>query len=347
MENNVQLLKHIELLIGSIGVILSLFFGLFLFINRKQQPKANIFLSIYLLAFSLRIGKSLFYNYFPIDPVIRNIFLGVLLTIGPSLWFYTNYLTKPDVSHKRYKLLIHYVPALLNMSFCWAIPNDGTTTAQLFYSLLILHMVTYTVVSLIWLYTQSKSGVLNESIKKWLYYFISVTLFMLIIYFLVSNHIIPYYMGTAFLFSAIIIFFGIWALKTPFLFKVNKKKYSNSTLSYDESVRQVDKLERLMKSEKLFLNPNLTLAKTSAQLEISTKQLSQAINQVYKINFSQYIANFRVEEAKRLLHLAEYSDYKISTIAYDSGFNSISSFNSTFKKLTRITAIEYRQTLQS
>lgn len=347
METNAELFKHIELLIGSIGVMLSLFFSTFLIITRKNQPKANIFLTIYLLAFSLRIGKSLFFNYFPIDPVIRNIFLGVLLTIGPSIWFYTNYLAKPDVHFKRSKILIHYVPALLSILFCWAIPNDRSIIAQLFYTFLIFHMTVYTVTSLIWLFRQPKDLVINKSIKKWLYYFLSVTLFMLIIYFMISNNIIPYYLGTAFLFSAVIIFFGIWALKNPFLFKINKEKYSSSSLSYEESVLNIDQLDALMKDEKLFLDPDLTLTKTSAQLGISTKQLSQAINQVYKKNYSQYIANYRVEEAKRLLHSTEYANFKISAIAYDSGFNSISSFNTTFKKLTQLTAIEYRQSLLS
>ena len=345
METDAQLFKHIELLFGSIGVMLSLFFAAFLILTRKKQPKANIFLTIYLLAFSLRIGKSLFFNYFPIDPVIRNIFLGVLLTIGPSIWFYTNYLSKPDVLINRWKILVHYIPALVYISFCWAIPNDGSTAAQFFYTSLILHMVVYTVVSLIWLYKQPKDSMPNRSVEKWLYYFIGVTLFMVVIYFMISNNIIPYYLGTAFLFSAVIIFFGIWALKNPFLFKINKEKYSNSSLSYEESVRNIDQLDKLMKGEKLFLDPDLTLAKTSAQLNITTKQLSQAINQVYKKNYSQYIADFRVEEAKRLLHSAEYANYKISAIAYDSGFNSISSFNTTFKKLTQTTAIEYRQSL--
>ncbi|MDB4292457.1 helix-turn-helix domain-containing protein [Maribacter sp.] len=345
MEANAQLFRHIELLFGSIGVMLSLFFATFLIISRHKQPKANVFLTIYLLAFSLRIGKSLFFNYFPIDPVIRNIFLGVLLTIGPSIWFYTNYLSKPDAPTNRANILSHYVPALLYTLFCWAIPNDGSTTAKIFYTFLILHMAVYTVASLIWLFRQPKDAVKNESIKKWLYCFISVTLFMILVYFMISNNIIPYYLGTAFLFSVVIIFFGIWALRNPFLFKINKEKYSNSSLSYEESVRNVDQLDSLMEAEKLFLNPDLTVAKTSARLGISSKQLSQAINQVHKLNYSQYIANFRVKEAKRLLHSAEYTNYKISAIAYDSGFNSISSFNTTFKKLTKVTAIEYRQSL--
>lgn len=345
MEINAQLLRHLELLFGSIGVILSLFFSLFLLITRKQQPKANFFLFIYLLAFSLRIGKSLFFNYFPIDPEIRNIFLGVLLTIGPSTWFYTKFLSQPNTTTKPSRILIHYVVGLLYVIFFWAIPNDGSTIAQFFYTFLILHMALYSLASLIWLFRQPKETPANGGIKKWLYCFSGVTLFMVIIYFMISNNIIPYYLGTAFLFSVVIIFFGIWAIKNPFLFKINKEKYSNSSLSYEESVYQVNQLDILMTAEKLFLDPDLTLAKTSSQLEISTKELSQAINQVYKINYSQYIANFRVEEAKRLLHLAEYANYKISAIAYDSGFNSISSFNDTFKKFTLSTAVEYREKL--
>jgi len=343
METNTQLFQHIELLIGSIGVMLSLFFATFLIISHKRQPKANIFLTIYLLAFSLRIGKSLFFNYFPIDPVIRNVFLGVLLTIGPSVWFYTNYLSKTNAPFKRSKILIQYVPAMLYVLFCWAIPNDGSTVAEFFYTFLILHMACYTLFSLIWLSKRPEEASINESVKRWLYYFLSVTLFMVVIYFMISNGIIPYYLGTAFLFSGVIIFFGIWALKNPFLFKINKEKYSNSSLSYEESIQHVDQLDRLMTDEKLFLDPDLTISKTSARLNITTKQVSQAINQVYKKNYSQYIADFRVEEAKRLLHSAEYAHYKISAIAYDSGFNSISSFNTTFKKLTQRTAIEYRQ----
>ncbi|MEL6942615.1 MAG: hypothetical protein AAFO82_08095 [Bacteroidota bacterium] len=64
---NTELVRHIELLTGSIGVILGLFFADLLFATRQKQPKANLFLAIYLLAFSLRVGKSLFHNYFEIN----------------------------------------------------------------------------------------------------------------------------------------------------------------------------------------------------------------------------------------------------------------------------------------
>lgn len=81
-----ELLNQFEFLIGSIGVILSLFFGIFLLITYKRRPKANLFLAIYLLAFALRIGKSLFHYDFEIPATIRTYILSTLYVVGPALW---------------------------------------------------------------------------------------------------------------------------------------------------------------------------------------------------------------------------------------------------------------------
>lgn len=333
-----------ELLIGSIGVILSLFFASYLLITRRQQPLANIFLALYLLAFGLRIGKSLFYNYIPIDPVIRNVFLGVLLAVGPSLWFYTKYRFRPEASYSSPNVLIHYLPMLLFIGCCEIIPNDGSPLSGVFYKLLIGHIVLYAVYSLFWLYRQPKTNLSDrgQKIVRWLYYFLTVTLVIVTLYYLISIRVIPYYMGMAFLFSLVVIFFSFWALKNPFLFKVEPKKYSNSGLSPEEIAARSKRLNALMDEEKLYLDPELTLLKLADTIGITSKQLSQVINQTYKINYSQYIASFRIEEAKKRLNDSKHAHYTIAAIAYDSGFNSLSSFNAAFKKFTKQTAQEFR-----
>lgn len=345
MEQNEEIFKHIELFVGSIGVILSFFFGMFLLIYRKQQPKANIFLAIYLLAFSLRIGKSLFFNYFPIDPIIRNLFLGVLLSIGPSLWFYSYLLHDGKNILPKHKYLWHFLPMVLFMAFCWLIPNDNTTTSRVFYYFLILHMMGYTLYTLFWL-SQRKpvnTAIKQARIRKWLNFFAYTTLIVLVFIALISASVIPYYLGMAFLFSAVVICFAFWALKNPFLFKIETEKYSSSGLGQKQSKAHMDELERLMNDENLYLDPELTLTKLSQKIGLNSKQLSQVINQAQQINYSQYITNLRISEAKRRLKSEEYKHYKISAIAYDSGFNSISSFNVAFKKITNKTAVEYRQ----
>lgn len=345
MDVNPEIFKHVELLFGSIGVILGLFFSIFLLSTRKNQPLANSFLAIYLLAFSLRIGKSLFFNYFPIDPVIRNVFLGVLLAIGPSLWWYTKLRYNPNESFQTSKVLWHYVPMFLVIALCWLIPNDGTRLASVFYISHIIHIALYTSYALYWLHQQEQVNSVPDKSKivKWLQSFLVVTLVIVCVYFLISIGVIPYYLGMAFFFSLVILFFSGWALKHPYLFKVEIEKYSNSNLTLVKASNLVERLDALMQSEKLYLNPDLTLSKVSQKLNVVSKQLSQAINQVKGVNYSQYITHFRIEEAKKLLVNEANKHHKIAAIAYDSGFNSLSSFNAAFKKLTNQTAAQYRK----
>ena len=235
---SVELLKHIELLVGSIGVILGVFFSLFLFANRRNQPKANIFLSIYLIAFSLRIGKSLFHNYLEIDPTLRTFFLTMLLCIGPSLWLYTRYLTKPS-TNKRLHDYVHFAPFFILLSVCWLIPNNGSKVFGIFYDFLIVHMFAYILFSLLWLKRQMNTSATKEEQKTnvWLNSFLIINLVVIVMYYLISELIIPFYLGLSFLFSLLIVSFSFWALKNPFLFKVPTEKYKHSTIDGSEAVQ--------------------------------------------------------------------------------------------------------------
>ena len=344
MEVHADILKHIELLVGSIGVIISLLFGVFLLFHKKEQHKANFFLSIYLLAFGLRIGKTLFYNYFPIDPVIRNVFLAVLLAIGPSLWLHVFLRKHPQKQLAGKTHLWHYLPMFLFIALCWIIPNDRSTLARWIHCALIIHIMAYAGNALYGLLkdgTKSTSQIVHK-IEVWLRFFVTTTLIIAMLYFFIMLNIIPYYMGKAFLFSAVIIAFSIWWLQHPFLFRVETEKYGQSTLEQNEIVQLSTTLKQLMASENLYLDPDLTLGKLSRKMGISSKRLSQVINQSENINYSKFITNYRVLEAKKRLVADEYRHLKISAIAYDSGFNSVSSFNSAFKSITSTTAVQYR-----
>nr|MBX2874167.1 hypothetical protein [Saprospiraceae bacterium] len=229
------LLQQVELLIGSIGVILGLFFSTLLLTNRRGQHQANVFLAIYLLAFSLRIGKSLFHNFFEIDPILRTFFLTTLLCVGPSIWLYVSYFL-PLVAKQKMQAWIHYVPFFLFAGSCWLIPNNGSWIFGVFYNFLIVHMFAYTLLSFIKLSRSRNDKGLKEnpSLTRWLYHFVAVNMIFIGFYFLISELIFSFYIGISFLFSSVIIYLSLLAFRNPSLFRVAEEKYSQSNLNGKE-----------------------------------------------------------------------------------------------------------------
>lgn len=101
-----------------------------------------------------------------------------------------------------------------------------------------------------------------------------------------------------------------------------------------------------MDKEKPYLNSSLNLAELSSALDVSSKKLSQVINQSESLNYSQFVSKYRVAEAQARMQNDNNRHLKIAAIAYDCGFNSISSFNASFKKYAGTTAIAYRNSLE-
>lgn len=112
-----------------------------------------------------------------------------------------------------------------------------------------------------------------------------------------------------------------------------------------EPVNQVfvQRLERAMSQDKLFLNQYLSFERLAEKLDIPVKELSSTINRHYKVNFYEFINSYRIEEARRLLDDPEQNHRSISDIFYDAGFNSKSVYNTLFKKTFAQTPSQYRK----
>ncbi len=94
---------------------------------------------------------------------------------------------------------------------------------------------------------------------------------------------------------------------------------------------------------KHYLDPDLTLQHVADEFTISSGYLSQLINTYGGKSFTDFINEFRVEEAKRILCDATYSNYTISSIALESGFNTKSNFYHVFKKMTGTTPTAFKK----
>jgi AraC-like DNA-binding protein len=120
-----------------------------------------------------------------------------------------------------------------------------------------------------------------------------------------------------------------------------KRKYMKSGLSAEMAENLHNRLAQLMETEKLFTESELSLSELASRLNTLPNYLSQVINDKEGKNFYDYINKLRIEEFKRLVSRPENRKYTLLSLSYDCGFNSKSSFNKNFKKVTGQSPSEY------
>ncbi|WP_309641969.1 AraC family transcriptional regulator [Flavobacterium sp.] len=101
------------------------------------------------------------------------------------------------------------------------------------------------------------------------------------------------------------------------------------------------KIEALIQEEKLYQNPELTLADVSKKLATNASIISRTINQGFQMNFNDFINNYRIEAVKTMFQNGGHKKSTLLGIAFDCGFNSKATFNRAFKKNTGFSPKEY------
>jgi AraC-like DNA-binding protein len=107
---------------------------------------------------------------------------------------------------------------------------------------------------------------------------------------------------------------------------------------------QLIALRRLFAHDKVFREPDLSIASLSQKLDIQEHRLRHLINrQLGHRNFSAFVNGYRLAEAEAALSDPAQAAVPILTIALDAGFGSIGPFNRAFKAHTGLTPTEYRR----
>lgn len=120
------------------------------------------------------------------------------------------------------------------------------------------------------------------------------------------------------------------------------KKYRGSSLNVEERDRLAKIIEEIMVSQRPYLTSDFNLPTLAQASRSSVHNISQVINEKFEKTFFEWLAEYRVKEAKVILK--ESPHLKIEEVAEQVGYNSKSSFNTTFKKITGLTPSEYRNT---
>lgn len=97
----------------------------------------------------------------------------------------------------------------------------------------------------------------------------------------------------------------------------------------DDHHQTARRIDRLMRETRLYTDPDLTLVKIARKAGIPAREISTAINRHHGMNVSQYVNGLRLDQACRLLAT---TDEPITTIQFESGFQTKSNFNREFRR---------------
>jgi len=119
-------------------------------------------------------------------------------------------------------------------------------------------------------------------------------------------------------------------------------RYKSSGLTPEDAIRYKSMILESISKNELYKDHNITLGKYAKSLSLTTHVVSQVINEQLSCNFNDFINSYRVEEAKKMLSDTGMKNITVASIAYDCGFNTLSAFNTAFKRFTGLTPSQFR-----
>ena len=361
------------ILILSIGLSIVLALSQPLFSTRNQLSKyllAAFFASIAIAD----IGIILIWNeHLPSSPLIDTLtpyfFAVSTLLKGPTLVLYVQ-----SITHEDFKLIrphwLHLVPAIIVVAvitynqidinllrldtfgidssvyraidFIWWLVKL-VPLAYFIYGLYIVSLYHRTVL------TQNSS--INEEAIIWLYVltiaFIGSGLWTVMLTVLAVLYRLPFGVTDNYINFALLIaifFYSVSFAQTLTTTKSEEKKDDQPSENLDGIIT---KIMDGIKKDRLFLKPNINVEQFSERIGLPYRDVSFAINRAFGTNFFEFINTYRVEEAKRYLADEKHLNMSVMEILLESGFNSKSSFQRFFKRLTGDSPTEYRNKMIS
>ena len=339
----------ILIIFSGLGVIHGLFLATFLWIYPKGKRVSNRILSLLLVILSFRIGKSVLLEFDEIID-IKLIFIGLatIMAIGPLFYLYTHSLLTKEFQIKK-KHLLHFIPSLIGICFgAWLTEVRIQSIPKVVFAILFLsyygHYLTYLIRSFLSFSKKKKKGLSQDTymLLRLLFY---TLLALWVIYVLnLFDESIPYIVGPiAYTFLTYVVSFVI--IQKGYIKTTGTTKYKSTSISEEQTHDIFSKVTKLVIDEKQFKNPDITLKYLSEQLHVSTQILSMVINKEHKTNFNSFINQHRVKESIKMFQHDQFENYTIAAIAFEVGFNSISSFNRAFKKQTEKTPLLFRKSI--
>ncbi|WP_114939136.1 ABC transporter permease [Mucilaginibacter endophyticus] len=349
------------------AVFISLTLSLFLWIAPKEHQSANRWLATLLTVVALWMIRILSAD---IDlakyiPLWSSLPLRFSLAVGPLIYFYVRQITQPKYIFRR-KELLHFIPVLPEISFqvFAAIQNINTgdaiyskcnTALQLlaFLSVAIYLYLCHAEIDRFYQNRKFSGGDRYRNELLWLersviglgLLWLLWIPFTAVDYFYYRNglNIQHYYPLYLLLLSMIIWIAAKSHLKAE---SIEKTDVAVKTLLPADLKQKGSWLKMEIKEKGYYRDAELSLNSLAEKLGLHTHELSRIINTVFKKSFNDFINEYRVREVALKMQDTSYDHITLLGLAYESGFNSQSSFHRIFKQFTGKTPLEYKNHLQ-
>ncbi|HZY82975.1 MAG TPA: helix-turn-helix transcriptional regulator [Cyclobacteriaceae bacterium] len=309
-----------------IGVAQSILLGVF-FVSRKGG-RASVFLGLMFLMIGLRVTKSILYLTMGDAPLwLINAGFAAHACIAPALFLYFR-TGKWQWAHFVVPGAILLLSNYLTLDGFW---YRGGYGVLLYYTIAYLALSWYH-------YFKNRNQLQGFSILALL---IAVSIFQ-ISYF--SNYILrltPYEAGPV-IHSIMVYAISFMVLKSNDLIPGAKKKYTNLKINDTQLEEYRTRILSVMESKRPYIDPGFSLSTLSDLTGIQAHVLSFVFTASIKKNFQLFTNSYRVEAAKVMLLDPSKKHYSIAGISEECGFNSLSSFNTAFKKIAGQTPSEFR-----
>ncbi len=326
------------------GLILGLYYAFF----KRPKHISNYFLGGFLICLSVRIGKSVFFYFNDELPYSYLQFgLSACFFVGPFLYFYLRsvYGNVEGVIRSWRLHLAGLIPSILLVNFLvpfeynidfwrpWII--YGIYSTWLIYSLAALPYIRQ-------ILSPQDSGQARYSAQTvWDLSLYVGNFLILAAYFLCG--IFSYILG-ALLFSFMLYLMILQLVlrkREDFSVQHVKERYKDRKIEDKVANQLLARLAEYMSSDSRYTNSNIRLADAAKNLNVLPHTLSQVLNDNLGKSFPQYLNEMRIEAAKKML--LEDSGLTLEAIGYDCGFNSKSTFYSSFKKITGMTPASFQK----
>ncbi len=357
-----------------LGAAQGFFLSILIAAKKKQEGISAYLLSILLFVDSLLFLMAALHQARATEAliIVGPVIYPMLLVLGPLLYLYIRASVEEDFKLKVIDILyffpflfgfffltkIYFLPHAEQVKFIEQFYNNEVSIYETIFRYFdIAYRAIFVILSIKLLddfrekLKEEYSG-LDKIDFGWLkqfliYYLLTIFVLLIVTVFNLNN---DYRIALAIYLAVVMYVIGYRFMSLPHNAKVKhleetegRTKYKKSGLTEEKRQSIKEKLLGLMRKEKVFTDPELTIGKLSNLLGESQNHVSQVINEEFKKNFYEFVNGYRIEYAKELLVSEKHKNESILSIAYEVGFQSKSTFNAVFKKLNNTTPSNFRK----